>query len=172
MRKAYTLIEIAMVMAVVAIVCAVSLPTTNTKVNQEADLAGQNFQTDVSFARSYSIAHPEDPAVIKIDLTNNRYWLAKQSAPDTPLTHPQTKGNYLIQYGTGGAKGFEHVQIAAFDFGGDNVVKIDSTGMLDQSTPAVLQLQSASSRYEVDVSSESAQSTMQNSFVTDLGAIN
>jgi len=171
-RKGYTLVEIAMVVAIVAIIFGIALPSSGTKENEEGDLAGQNFEMDVSFARSYSIAHPDDPAVIKVDQTNNKYWLAAQSAPDTPLTHPQTHQPYVVQYGTNGIKGFEQVQIAAFDFGGDSVVKFDSTGSLDQATQAVIQLQSGTSKYEVDVATVAAQATVQKGFVTDLGVAN
>lgn len=172
MRKGYTLIEIATVVAVVAIIFAVTLPSTGVKENEEGNLAGQNFETDVSFARSYSIAHPEDPLLIKVDQTNNKYWLATQSTPDTPISHPQTGAAYVIQYGTGGIKGFEQVRIAAFDFGGDNVVKFDSTGGLDQASAAVLQLTSSNSKYEVDVSTAAAQASVQKGFVTNLGVAN
>lgn len=171
-RKGFTLVEIAMVVAIVAIIFGVALPSSGTKASLQGDLAGQNFEADISFARSYSIAHPDDPAVIKVDQANNKYWLAAQSAPDTPLTHPLTHQPYVIQYGANGIKGFEQVQIAAFDFGGDSLLKVDSTGSLDQATQAVFQLSSGNSKYEVDVSTVAAQATVQKGFVTDLGVAN
>ena len=168
MRRGYTLIELAMIVTIVAIIFAVTLPSTGVKENEEGNLAGQNFEVDVSYARSYSIAHPEDPVLIKMDQANNQYWLAKQSAPDTPIAHPQTGAPYLIKYGTGGRVGFEHVQITAYDFGGDTSVKFDSTGGLDQSTTAILQLTSANSKYEVDVSPAAAQATVQKGFIANI----
>ncbi|MEK6644857.1 MAG: type II secretion system protein [Planctomycetota bacterium] len=150
-RRAYTLIEIGMVVVVAGIIIAVSMPDPDTKAKQEAETAATIFESDVAFARSRSIADPTDPVVIKLSAAANKYWLAKKSAPDTPLMHPQTGKAHEVKFGIGGKKGLENVQLLGNDFGGDSVLGFDSVGNTDQATAALFQISSKGATCEVQV---------------------
>ncbi len=166
--RAFTYIEFLCVVVVVAIVTLVATPDDETETNEQGRLAADLFETDVAFARSKSIARPDDPIVIKVDATLNRYWLAHSSSPDTPLPHPRDGRPYEVRFGPGGKVGMDQVQIIASDFGGDGTLKFDGTGGLDQSTSALLQLTSGDASYEVAVAPASSISKVTDSLSVNL----
>lgn len=151
-RNGYTIVELLIVVVVVGIVTAVAWPDSEAGLREQARLAAQRFENDVEYAKSLSLRDPADPAAIKIEPDNNRYFISKKSAPDTPVTHPVTKKPYIVQYGPGGTPGFDQVKITGAELGGDAVVVLESAGNLDQTTPAVLQVSAAGAEAEVVVS--------------------
>ncbi len=150
-RNGYTIVELLIVVVVVGIVTAVAWPDSEAGLREQARLAAQRFENDVEYAKSLSLRDPADPAAIKIEPDNNRYLISKKSAPNTPVTHPVTKKPYIVQYGPGGTPGLDQVKIDGAELGGDAVVVLESTGNLDQSTSAVLQLSAAGAEAEVIV---------------------
>ncbi|GMU32914.1 MAG: hypothetical protein AMXMBFR20_07860 [Planctomycetia bacterium] len=150
-RNAYTIVELLIVVVVVGIVAAVAWPDAEAGLREQARLAAERFENDVEYAKSLSLRDPADPAAIKIEPDNNRYFISKKSVPDTPITHPVTKKPYIVQYGPGGTPGLDQVKIDGAELGGDAVVVLESTGNLDQSTSAVLQLSAAGAEAEVIV---------------------
>jgi len=157
------------VLVVVAIITIAAVPDGDSEAKEEGRHACMRFEADISYARSLSIARPDDPAILKLDGDNNRYWLARASLPDTPITHPQTGEPYLVQYGPGGNQGFTHVQMLACDFGGDGVLGFDAFGGTDQQTDAILQLSSAGANYEIAVAPVTADVTSTQGLKTTLG---
>jgi len=168
-RAAFTYIELTIVTVVVAILFLAAMPDGDTVANQQGLEFVHRFEGDVAYARSMSVAQPADPVVIKVDGTNNRYWLARASAPDTPILHPNTHQPFLVQAGPGGDRGFEYVQISGIDFDGDDILGFDSTGSTDQDTTAVMQVVSGSSSYESTVDSQSGGTTSQEGYSFSLG---
>lgn len=170
-RRGYTLIELAMVAVVAAILAVFVFSDSDSSAKQEAHSASLCFESDVQYARTLSIAQPDDPVVIKVDAVNNKYWLARASSPDTPILHPQKNQPYVMQFGAAGPAGYKSVQIYATDFGGDQVLQFDATGSIDQQTPAVFQLTSGGAEYEVSVAPSSARTDVEDGFVTELTPI-
>ena len=158
-RSAFTLIEMLIVLVVLAILTMAALSGGQSAAQTEGRRAAEVFEGDVEYARSLTIARPDDPALIKVDVPNNRYWVAQASAVDTPIVHPQTKRPFLRQFGPTAATGSKQVQIAEIDLGGDAVLRFDATGGTDQQTPAVLQFTSGESNYEMSVSPAAANVT-------------
>ncbi len=167
-RKAYTCIELMMVVIVVAIVVAFSLSGEDNVGKEKARLAAEKFEADVAYARRASIARPDNPVVIKLDPANNRYWLASASSPDTPLAHPLSGDPYIVNLGTNASGEPQDVQLVASDFGGDQVLAFGSTGSTDQQTSAVIQLTAGGAEYEVLVAPAGGQSTVNNKFTKNL----
>lgn len=167
-RKAYSCIELMMVVMVVAIVIAFSLSGEDNVGKEKARLAAEKFEADVAYARRASIARPDDPVVIKLDEANNRYWLASASTPNTPLAHPMSGDPYIVNLGTGPSGEPQDVQLVAADFGGDAVLGFSATGTTDQATEAVLQLTASGAEYEVLVAPAGGQSTVNTNFTKNL----
>jgi type II secretory pathway pseudopilin PulG len=163
-RKAYTCIELMMVVMVVAIVIAVALSTEDNVGKEKARLAAERFESDVAYARRASIARPDDPVVIRLDQVNNRYWLAAASSPETPLEHPFSGEPYIVNLGTGPSGEPQDVHLVAADFGGDAILGFNATGSTDQATQAVLQLTAKGAEYEVIVSPAGGKSTVGSKF--------
>jgi hypothetical protein len=167
-RSAFTYIELGIVMVVVMILVVAALPDGDTEAKQQGLELAHRFEADVAYARSLSLAQPDDPALIQVDVDNNQYWVARASAPSVPVTHPQTKKPYLIRTGTGGDPGLEHVTILALDFGGDQILAFDSLGSTDQETTALLQITSGGSEYEVSVSPTTSETGTESGFSANL----
>ncbi len=163
--------ELAIVAVIVAIMLVVALPDEESTVSEQGRYFTQRFEGDVSYARSLTIAMPDDPIVIKVDGANNRYWLARASDPDTPIMHPWTGEPYLVQCGPDGPEGLESVSIVGIDFGGDDTLSFDALGSTDQVTPAVIQVASGDARYETSVAVAAAGVTTNCSYTQDLSGV-
>ena len=170
-RAAFTYLELLVVVVIMAIISLVALSTGNAATTEQGRLAGELFAADVAYARSLAIARPDDPVVIKVDTTANKYWLARAAAPDTPIAHPATYQPYVVSFGPTGNAGLARVQILACSLGGDNILGFNSLGTTDQQTPAVLQVTSAGQAYEVDVQSNGAKTTVTRGLLTELQAV-
>jgi Tfp pilus assembly protein FimT len=149
------MMELVMVVVVVAIITSWVLPDSNTEATQQGESAGKRLESDISFARSLSIARPDDPVVIKFDPPDDSYWLARSSAENTPILHPVTGKPYKVMYGAKSNCGLTRVSITGVDLGGDAILKFKGTGVLDQSTAAVVQMSAGGSTCEVVVSPKS-----------------
>ncbi len=169
-RRAFTYIEVMMVAIVVLIVTIFAMPDADTEARQQGRLAGEAFISDVMYAQSLSIARPDDPVVIKVDADSNTYWLAKAATPDVPITKPLTNEPYVRVLGGAGDRAYDRVEIVAQDFSGDAILAFDSSGSLDQQTPAILQLSSGSAKYEIQVSPISAKATVTTSYSVNLAS--
>lgn len=167
-RSAFTYIELGIVAVVVMILFVAALPDGDTAAKQQGIELARRFEADVAYARSLSVAQPDDPALIQVDGANNRYWLARASAPTVPVLHPRTKKPYLVQAGPGGDMGLEDVTIVALDFNGDQILQFDSLGSTDQDTIAVLQISSGDGEYEVSISPTTSDTTTEMQFSRDL----
>lgn len=151
-RTAFTYVEFMMVAVVAAILLVVALPDDEGAAGEQGRILTDRFEADVAYAQSLAIAQPGDPVVIKVDPVANRYWLAKASSPSVAIARPSPPyGPYIVQCGFGGDPGLDQVQIVGADFGGDLALGFDSTGSLDQNTPAVLQVKAGSAEYEMSM---------------------
>lgn len=160
-RTAFTAIELMMVMVVVAIVIAFTTSDEDNGSKEQARLAAEKLEADVAYARSVSIARPDDPIVIKIDQTNNRYWLASAANQNVPMVHPRSGKPYLVSFGAGGTAGMEDVKIVGSVIGHDQTLAFDSMGRTDQQSAALIQLAVNSVAVEVSVSQTSGKTTVQ-----------
>lgn len=166
--RAFTMIEMMIAMVVVAILTVLAMPDEDCGAAHEGRLAADEIDGALSYVRSCSIASPDDPAIIKFDVQNNRYWIARRSSPDTPMLHPATKEPCLVQFGVGGDAQYRNVTLVGVDMGGDGVLGFDAMGSTDQSAPAVIQLRSGDAAYEMTVAPAAAQSSTVEGFRTEL----
>ncbi len=167
-ERAFTLIEMMIVVVVVAILTALALPDEGSSAALEGKLAAERLDGDVAYCRSCSIVRPDDPMIIKFDPQNNRYWIARKSNPDTPVPHPVTKEPYLVQFGDAEGSSGRNVTLVGVGLDGDYELGFDATGSIDQSTPAAIQLRSGSANYEITVSPAAARTSTLEGFRTEL----
>lgn len=157
-RRAFTLMELMMVVAVMAIIFVSAVSGGGDTAAEDGQAFADRLQGDLSYARSLSISNPSDPAVIKVSPGQNKYWIAKKASPDVALTHPVTKRAYVVTADDYGSS--ERVQIQASGFGGDQMIGFDSTGSLDQDTPARLRITIGKETFDVEISPVAAQAEL------------
>lgn len=159
-RGGYTLVEMMMVVVILVIVAVGAWPDRGADLAQQVKIASQQFDADVSYARSLTIAQPDDPAAIKFDKPNEKYWIARESAEDTPVTHPRTKKPYVIQLGQNGRPQTKDVSIKGLDVGGDSKLSFDSTGNTKEADTSLVQFSAGGVEAEVAVSPAGAKVTV------------
>lgn len=152
-----------MVVVILVIVAVGAWPDRGADLAQQVKIASQQFDSDVSYARSLTIAQPDDPAAIKFDKPNEKYWIARESAVDTPVTHPRTKKPYVIQLGMTGRPQTKDVSIKGLDVGGDSKLSFDSTGNTKEADTSLVQLSAGGVEAEVAVSPVGAKVTVSSS---------
>jgi len=171
-QKAFTAIELMIAVVVAAILFVASIPDSQATADEEARAFADRMQGDLSYARSLSIADPSDPTVLKVDPSQKKYWLAKKSSPDTPITNPATRKSYLIVLPL--ESGLKTVEIVAAAFGDDSMLSFDSTGSLDQDTPAIVRVRTGENYFDIEVCPQSASATcgqVQPSYAVESGKL-
>jgi prepilin-type N-terminal cleavage/methylation domain-containing protein len=163
-RRGFTFYELMVCVVVLSIITVGALPDNRAKLTQEAELAADKLETDVDYARSLSIANPADPAIIKFDQSNNKYWIARKSSPDTPVTHPLTKQPYVVKLGATGPQATNHVAIVGLDVGNDQIIQFDGSGALNETSSPIVQLSAGQAKSEVSVASGTAKCTVTTNF--------
>lgn len=159
-RGGYTLVEMMMVVVIAVIVAVGAWPDRGSDLAQQVKIASNQLDADVSYARSLTIAQPDDPAAIKFDTPNDKYWIARGSAEDTPVTHPRTKKPYVVQLGKTGRSQTRDVSIEGLDVGGDSKLSFDSTGSTRETDTSLVQLSAGGVDAEVAVAPAGAKVTV------------
>ena len=152
-HSAFTFIELLIVIVIMAILAVAAMPDPITEAKEQGRSACMRFEADVIYARSLSIARPDDLASIVVDEEADTYQLERASQPGIAVLHPLTGKPFVRAFGPGGDPGLEHVGIVYYAFEGDDgKLGLDALGGTDQETPAVLRFESAGATYEVSVS--------------------
>lgn len=138
-RTAFTLVEALIVALLLGIVIGLAAPSMGDSGTLRLREAARMLAADLEFAQSESIAHGDDPRVVKFDTSNNRYWVAAASAPDVPATDPSNRQPLLTVFGSGRAAEMTGVVIESVSLG-DSVLGFDAYGSPDEATDATIRL--------------------------------
>ena len=151
-RKAFTLMELMIVVVIAAIVFTVSLSDGAASAKAGVDEFRGKLESDLSYARSMTLADPSDPVIVKVDPVQSRYWLARESAPDTPIVHPLTRKDYVVATGDGASGAMKRVKVVATTIEEGGALAFDHVGVLKQQTPAIVRLHVGKSFFDIEVS--------------------
>jgi len=149
------------VLVILAIVAALALPMTGTTAATQLIGAARLLMADLEFAQHESISHPDDPCLLKVDKANNRYWIAKVSAPDTPVADPAGNGQFLVVFGSGRASTLAGVTIQSYSLGGDTELRFDGFGLPDQTAAATVVLAGGGAALTITIDPVSGEITAQ-----------
>lgn len=127
-RPGFTVVELAIAAVVVAILAVAAWPDREADDQAKLDSALSRLESDIEYARTVALTTPSDPPVLKVSLKEDRYWIARQSAPDTPITNPATRKPYIVQFGGSGDASVSGVNIYANNFGDQSMLVFDSSG--------------------------------------------
>lgn len=167
-RRGFTLLEVMMVVVVAAILFIAALPDQTAADTQRARNLAMQIEADMAYAQNMSISNPVDPVVLRVDPSLNSYWLAYQSAPDTPIVDEKTGEEHLVK--TGNDTRYARVEIVGADFNGDDTLTFDGVGMLDQDVPALVQVRCGDATFEVACDPATGVATTRTAFTKTIAA--
>jgi hypothetical protein len=110
---------------------------------------------DLEFAQNESIAHTDDPRIVKFDTVDDGYRITSVNASpaDMPVDDPISGEPFLVAFGTGRAETLSGVTIQGFSLGGDDSIQFDAYGTPDQTTDATITLACGPSTMTIQVAS-------------------
>ena len=101
---AFTLIEMLITLTVMATIAAVVAPMLSDDSRLRVMAASSIICSDIELAQVMTIAHPDQPVVVRFDPDNGCYWLAYAATPDTPLLRADNGESYEVEFGKGRAR--------------------------------------------------------------------
>ncbi len=102
MRRAFTMIDLLVTMAVLSVVILAAIPAFNADNGTRVIAAANLIIADLSNARALSIQNPSDPVSVVVGAGGVSYFLAKDSDPDAPMPLPiGVGGKYAVVFGEG-----------------------------------------------------------------------
>ncbi len=157
--RGLTIIDVMITLSVMAIVTAIALPALGPNDSLKLVSAATILASDLEYAQSESIASPSDPVLVRVDAAGDQYWLARASAPDTPIMRPlsseadPSSDAYLTEYGDGRAIFLDGIEIELLGAdGGSGDLQFDAFGRLDRLSNADIRLSNESDGLSVRIS--------------------
>jgi len=139
-RAGFTLIELAIFAAVLAIVALLVVPQFGNDNASRLRGAAQLVVADLEFARVASMTDMTDPRIVVFDTAAESYYIAATSTPDMPMTNPTGNVPYRVTFGQGWAVHLAGVDLAGVSMGGDAKLSFGQYGQLDQAVDATITL--------------------------------
>jgi len=143
--KAFTLVEVLVVVVIMAIVGAMLVPLMAGAGEMEALSAARSIATDIQYAQSVAITM-QSPVTVCFYPAADRYTLSNASGL---LKHPITNKDYQVNFRT--QSGFEQVDLASANFGGSASVVFDELG--SPGAGGSVTVLGGSQTYRIDVTS-------------------
>lgn len=110
-RRAFTLIELIVCLVITVALAALVLPYFGADHADRAAAGAALLRADLRYAQVASMADTQDPVVVRFKADGTGYWLARHSAPNTPLVRPDTGAAWDVTMGEGRARHGRHVTI-------------------------------------------------------------
>ena len=150
--RAFTLIEIAIVIVVLAILAAVVVPIAMSASSVQVVGAGRMVASDLQYAQTHAIS-TQSPVAVVFDPASESYQLSNASGG---LIHPITNSSYFVDFSGDGR--FAEVDIVSADFDGLTSVTFDELGAPDAG--GSVQLQAGPDALSVDVANATGKITV------------
>ncbi len=101
--------------AIIAVAAVTLAPTMGDEGRARVIAAARVMTSDLELAQVMSVAHPDQPVVVRFDPDNHQYWLAYASDPETPINREDTGEPYVVVFGEGRAAGAAGVNFTLDD---------------------------------------------------------
>jgi len=160
LRRAFTLVDMLVTVAIMAVVAAVVLPAMAPDSGARLRGGAMMLVSDIEYAQSVCLAEPSDPVIVRFGSDGATYWLARESEPTEPIAYPGTTEQYLVRFGAGRA-----ALLADSWFGTDGLVNsaivFDEFGRLQALNNAVIALTNGALTVTIRVDSGSGAITIE-----------
>jgi len=146
-RRAFTLVEILVVVAIMGMAAAIVVPHMLDGGSFGVQAAARTVMADLLVAQNEAIAQQRNRSVV-FDPVNNRYSLVDENG-DVLVNNWRSGGaaNYVVDFGND--RSFNNVWIELADFGGTSTVTFDALGGV--TTGGEIRLRTGNLRHAVTV---------------------
>jgi len=143
--KAFTLLELMVVMVIMAIMGAIIVPIIAGAGEMQALSAARIIATDLQYAQNVAITM-QTPVTVQFDASADSYSLSNASGL---LKHPMTNKDYVVDFRTRG--NFEQLDLVSASFNSGASVIFDELGSPDAGGSVTVV--GGSQTYRIDVTS-------------------
>ncbi len=147
LRRGFLLIDLLMALVVIAILVTVALPALRPNDSLKLISAATVLAADLEFTQASTLNEPQDPFIVRVDDAAARYWIARQSDPEVPITKPDGSP-YEVELGT--AESFPDIGLR-LEGGKDGAIVFDAFGRLADGANAQIVLTSPTGELPVRV---------------------
>lgn len=137
--RAFTLVNLLVSMAILAVVAGVAVVSLAPDDRARVLGAAEVLASDLEHAQALSLATPDDPVVVRIDVDNEGYWLERASEPDVALLR-SNGSSHIVIFGQGDAAALAGVDVSIIEGAEAGVVAFDAFGRLAALENAVIRL--------------------------------
>jgi len=141
------------------IVAAIALPSVQVNGKVRVIAASNLFASDLEYAQSLSLSAPGDPALVRVAADGSGYWVARKSAPNTPILRPEANQLYQVVFGVGDARQLADVIITKLSPAATDV-QFDEFGRLSTSEMGDYLLSAGGKSLRVKVSATTGATTV------------
>ena len=152
MRKAFTMIELMLVLAILATMAMLTIPMVRDQDANSVQAAASILRSDLERAQSMAMAYPDRRIGLRFDDDGRGWSLIDAEVPGTPLLDEFSGQPVAIRLGIGRGQVAQDVEIDSLL--NDHLLVFDSLGGLENpGPPVILQLNRSEQTASVRVSS-------------------
>ena len=151
MRHAFTLIEVLITVAILAIVAALAIPALSDTDAMRVDSARRLLISDLEHAQVLAIARPGESISLRIDEDGQGWYLSESADPLTPLLDTITGSPLALRMGEG--RGAPAAGTIAAAEGGSSITFDHHGGLTDFTADASITLQAGDATTTVTITS-------------------
>lgn len=150
-RPGLMLVDLLMAIVVLGIILAAVVPTMRPEDQMRLIGASSILASDIEYAQSATLSNPSDPTIVRFDDDQARYWLARESAPDTPIPRPSgTAEPYEVFMGNAADTVARGVSIDASQLT-DLTIAFNDIGAIDLESDPVVRLTNSTGAIQIRV---------------------
>lgn len=137
-RRGFTLIEVMVVTVLMVITTVMIIPTMDSPEKSYLQAGLGIMISDLDYAQATAISSPYELALVRFDPQLAHWWVAPESAPDTPYQKQYTNEPFDTYMGEGRAEMAQRVTFVVTGMG-NNQIAYDAFGRLNQQTiPSII----------------------------------
>ena len=121
--KAFTLLELVLVMVIIVIAAVLAVPMMGSAADIQVRSAANMVASDLEYAKSMAISRQQNHSVV-FDTANESYEI--RNASGTVIAHPLKGGSFVVNLQTDSR--ISRVDIASADFDSQSTVTFDYLG--------------------------------------------
>lgn len=126
-RRAFTLVEILVVLVIIGISAAMIIPSIGSRDDLNTAAMARVVMADLIYAQNRAVSL-QRTVYVRFDPDNQRYEVLDAIDPAVVITHPVEKTPFQVRLGAQRGDDLRYVTLAAADFDGNRVLAFDELG--------------------------------------------